>query len=127
MKQRFVSAIYGQESTSGAADTSRANDQDVIGPMQVQRDTFDGMKANGQIPKWADFNNPNDTRRAGEILAEYLFDKYNGRADLAAAAYYGGEKAVKDGKIVVFGNLKHPSHPKTDQYAAEILARMRGG
>lgn len=123
-KQAFVNAIYGQESGYGAADTSRANAQGVIGPMQVQRQTFDGMKANGQIPQWANFNDPSHTKRAGEILAEYLFDKYQGRPDLAAAAYYGGEKAVDGGRIVDFGNKQRPGDPTTTQYAAAILGRL---
>jgi len=95
--------------------------------MQVKRETFNGMKANGQIPQWADFNNPDHTRRAGEIHAEYLFDKYQGRPDLAAAAYYGGEKAVRDGRIVVFGNRSRPSDPTTAEYANAVVGRMKRG
>jgi len=124
IKQAFIAAIFGQESNSGQADTSHVNSQGVTGPMQVQQATFDGMKRNGQIPMDADFNNPNHTKRAGEIHAGYLFDQYGDPA-LAAAAYYGGEKAVKDGKVVEFGNLKNPSHPTTTQYAEQILNRMR--
>ena len=94
--------------------------------MQVQRDTFDGMKRNGQIPEWADFGNPIHTARAGEIHAKYLFDKYKD-PKLAAAAYYGGEKAVSNGRIVSFGNKTRPSDPTTDEYAEDIYRRMRGG
>jgi hypothetical protein len=94
--------------------------------MQMIRTTFDGMKRLGQIPQWADFQNPDDTRRAGEIHAEYLFDQYGGDARKAAAAYYGGEKAVKpDGSIAVFGDLKNSSAPSTVQYADAVMARMR--
>jgi hypothetical protein len=126
-KQAFVNAIYGQESSHGSADTSRANSQNVIGPMQVKRETFDGMKRNGQIPQWADFNNPSHTKRAGEIHAEYLFDKYKGNPALAAAAYYGGEKAVSGDKIVNFGNKSRPSDPTTTEYATDILRRLGRG
>ena len=124
-REAFIAAIYGQESNGGRADTSHVNSQGVTGPMQVQRETFDGMKLLGQIPEHADFNNPNHTKRAGEIHAGYLYDKHEGKVTLAAAEYYGGPKAVKNGSIVVFGNRKHPDHPTTMQYAQEISSRMR--
>ena len=95
--------------------------------MQMIRETFDGMKRNGQIPQWADFNNPNDTRRAGEIHAEYLYDLYKGDVRLAGAAYYGGPKAVKNGAVVEFGDRKNPKAPTTVQYADAILARLGKG
>ena len=125
LKSSFVNAIYGQESGYGRADTSVANSQNVIGPMQVKLSTFDGMKKNGQIPAWADFNNPEHTKRAGEILAEFLFDKYQGDPAKAAAAYYGGEGAVApDGRIKNYGNKERPGDPTTHGYAAQILRRM---
>jgi hypothetical protein len=93
--------------------------------MQVQNTTFDGMKRNGMIPPHADFNNPNHTKRAGEILAEHLFDKYGGDPAKAAASYYGGEKAVtSDGRILDFGNKERPGDPTTHEYAKAILQRM---
>ena len=95
--------------------------------MQVQDATFEGMKRNGMIPQWADFNNPDHTKRAGEKLAEYLFDKYGGNPALAAAAYYGGEKAVSNGQIVDFGNKTRPGDPTTKQYATAILKRLGMG
>lgn len=92
--------------------------------MQVQEATFNGLKAKGLIPQWADFNNPDHTMRAGEIHAASLFDKYQGNPGLAAAAYYGGEKAVANGRIVNFGNKTRPGDPTTTEYAAQILKRL---
>jgi hypothetical protein len=92
--------------------------------MQMTLDTFNGMKANGQIPRDADFYNPNHTKRAGEIHAGYLFDLYKGNPALAAAAYYGGEKAVVDGRIVRYRDLRNPNAPDTLGYAESILRRM---
>lgn len=95
--------------------------------MQVKESTFNGMKSQGMIPPTADFNNPNHTMRAGQILAAYLFDKYGGDAAKAAAAYYGGEKAVSpDGRILDFGNKTRPGDPTTVQYAQAIVRRMGG-
>jgi hypothetical protein len=95
--------------------------------MQVTEETFNGMKKNGMIPQSADWSNPVHSARAGEILAGYLFDKYGGDERLAAAAYYGGEKAVKNGKIVEFGDLKNSKAPTTIGYADDIYRRIYGG
>jgi soluble lytic murein transglycosylase-like protein len=125
-KTEFIRAIYGQESGHGAADTSFVNSQGVTGPMQVEFATFQGMKKNGQIPAHADFSNPNHTKRAGEILAGQLFDDYGGDTKLAAAAYYGGPKAVRNGRVVEFGNRERPEDPTTSRYARDIAERMKG-
>jgi len=94
--------------------------------MQVKQSTFDSMRRLGQIPAWADFSNPAHTKRAGEILASNLFDKYKGNVMQAAAAYYGGDKAVRpDGSIVIFGVTDDPKAPNTMEYATQINARMR--
>jgi len=94
--------------------------------MQMMKSTFDGMKRNGQLPPEADFSNPNHTLRAGQIHAAYLFDLYGGDAFKAAAAYYGGEKAVtSDGRVQNFGNKQRPQDPTTHQYAEQIVRRMQ--
>lgn len=96
--------------------------------MQIIKGTFDGMKRLGLIPQDADFNNPNHSKRAGEIHAEYLFDKYQGDARKAAAAYYSGEGVVKrDGTIGNYSDPKNAKAPTTHQYADQIAARLSKG
>lgn len=125
-RDQLKAAIFGQESGSGAADTSQANDQGARGPMQVTLDTFNGLKASGLIPQNYDHSNPAHTTEAGNVLIDSLFDKYgDDRPDQVAAAYYGGPKAIlPNGSIANFGNLKHPDHPKVRDYVAQVLGRM---
>lgn len=126
IRDDLKAAIFGQESSSGKADTSKPNDQGARGPMQVTLDTFNGMKANGWIPANYNHANPAHTTEAGNVLIDRLFDKYGeDRPDQVAAAYYGGEKAVRpDGSIANFGNLKHPEQPKVRDYVTQVLGRI---
>lgn len=124
-KEALIAAIYGQESSSGKADTSKANYAGAIGPMQVTAPTFQGMKDKGIIPRNLDFNKPEDTKAAGEALVRHLFDKYDGDAGKVAAAYYSGEKAVRaDGTIADFRDRKNAKAPTTLQYRDQVLARL---
>lgn len=119
-------AIYGQESNSGRADTSRFNAQGVTGPMQVQRATFEGLQRNGDIPADWDISNPAHNKSAGEKLIDLLSQKYNGDPEKIAAAYYGGEKAVRaDGTIARdMKNLTRPKDPTVGQYVDQVMARL---
>jgi len=123
----IANAIYGQESSSGKADTSRVNSQNVTGPMQVQQGTFDGMKRMGIIPSSYDWRNPEHNKDAGFKWVDYLSGKYNGDAAKVAAAYYGGEKAVAaDGTIKrEMRNLQRPGDPTVGQYVDQVLARIK--
>lgn len=120
-------AIFGQESNSGKADTSKFNTQGVTGPMQVQQGTFDGMKRMGLIPQSFDITNPEQNKAAGDKWIDYLSDKYSGDPAKIAAAYYGGEKAVRaDGSINRdMKNLSRPSDPTVGQYVDQVLSRMK--
>lgn len=126
--QNIARAIYGQESGHGKADTSHVNSQDVTGPMQVQQATFNGMKRLGIIPQTSDWKNPADNKAAGDAWVGYLTNKYNGDAAKVAAAYYGGEKAVRaDGTIRrSMGNKSRPSDPTVGEYVDQVLKRMGG-
>lgn len=119
-------AIYGQESSSGAADTSGVNAQNVTGPMQMQEGTFEGMKRLGLIPAGYDWKNPEQNKDAGFKWVDYLSRKYNGDPAKVAAAYYGGEKAVgPDGTIKRdMKNLQRPNDPTVGQYVDQVLKRM---
>lgn len=124
IREKLKAAIYGQESSSGKADTSKVNYAGAIGPMQITKPTFDGLKKNGVIPEDYDFNNPVHTKDAGEKLVDSLMDRYNNDPAKAAAAYYGGPKAVnKDGSLADFGDLKNPKAPTVKQYVSQVLAR----
>lgn len=126
-KEAIIAAIYGQESTSGKADTSKENYAGAIGPMQVIKPTFDSLKNKGIIPANYDFSNPEHTKDAGEKLVGFLFDKYGGDPKKVAAAYYAGEKAIrKDGTIANFRDLKNNKAPTTHQYVADIERRLGG-
>lgn len=120
-------AIFGQESGGGKADTSKFNSQGVTGPMQIQQGTFDGMKRNGLIPQDWDISNPEQNKAAGDRWIDYLSNKYNGDPSKIAAAYYGGEKAVRaDGTIARdMKNLSRPSDPTVGQYVDQVLGRMQ--
>lgn len=122
-------AIFGQESGSGTADTSRFNSQGVIGPMQVQKATFEGLQRNGDIPKDWDITNPVHNKAAGDKLIDILSAKYNGDPAKVAAAYYGGEKAVAaDGTIKRdMRNLTRPGDPTVGEYVDQVLGRMKKG
>lgn len=123
----IAEAIYGQESSSGRADTSRVNSQNVTGPMQVQQGTFEGMKRQGIIPQNYDWRNPEHNKDAGFKWVDYLSGKYNGDAAKVAAAYYGGEKAVAADGTIKRGmkNLQRPSDPTVGEYVDQVLARIR--
>jgi len=124
IRSALVRAIYSQESNSGQVDTSTPNYAGALGPMQVTKPTFVGMQNNGLIPQDWNWEDPEHSTRAGIALLNSYMDKYGDDPALAAAAYYGGEKAVKDGQIVDFGDRKNPKAPRTSEYAQMILSRM---
>lgn len=122
---QVTQAIYGQESSHGKADTSKENYAGARGPMQVTRPTFEGLKAQGVIPKDYDHANPQHTKAAGEALVGVLYKKYDGDVSKVAAAYYSGEKAIRDdGSIRNFQDKKNPKAPMTHQYVADIMKRL---
>lgn len=127
IRDQLKAAIFGQESSSGAADTSQENYATARGPMQVTKATFEGMKGKGLIPNEWSHADPVATTKAGNILIDTLADKYQDDPKKVAAAYYAGEKAVRaDGSIADFRDKKNPKAPTTLQYAAQVLARMGG-
>lgn len=125
----IADAIYGQESSSGRADTSTVNSQNVTGPMQMQEATFEGMKAKGLIPQNYDWKNPAQNKEAGYKWVEYLGNKYNGDVDKVAAAYYGGEGAVNaDGSINRnWRNKQRPNDPTVGEYIDQVKGRIAKG
>lgn len=123
-KQQFIDALRQQESNGGKVDTSKPNYAGAIGEMQIIPGTFQMMKDKGLIPKDFDFNNPAHNKAAGEAYASYLYDKYNGNTKLAAAAYYGGEGAVRDGQIIRRVDTKNPNAPDTLQYAEQVQQKI---
>lgn len=122
-----ANAIFGQESEEGRADTSRISAQDVTGPMQVKRQTFDGMKKLGLIPADFDWTNPAQNKEAGFKWVEYLSRKYDNDPAKMAAAYYGGEKAVREDGTIIRGmkNIQRPSDPTVGQYVDQVLSRIK--
>jgi hypothetical protein len=125
IRDQLKSAIYGQESSSGKADTSQENYAGARGPMQVTKSTFEGLKGKGLIPTAWDHANPEHTKAAGNILIDTLADKYGDDPRKVAAAYYAGEKAVRaDGTIADFRDKKNANAPTTLQYVSQVLNRM---
>lgn len=119
-----LKAIYGQESSSGKADTSQPNYAGAVGPMQIMPATFEGLKRLGLIPADADINNPKDNYRAGVAYIKYLGEKFGNDPDKVAAAYYAGEKAIgKDGQIIDYRDTKNPNAPSVNQYVAQVRAK----
>src|ERR1051326_5518314 len=124
-REEITNAIFGQESSHGKADTSKENYARARGPMQVTFDTFEGLKRNGLIPKDYRHDNPEHTTQAGNALVSYLYDKFEGDPRKVAAAYYAGEKAVReDGTIRNYSDKKNPSAPTTQQYVTQVMNRL---
>jgi len=119
-------SVYGQESGSGTADTSKPNYAGAIGPMQIQPKTFDWLKQLGKIPKDFDIKNPEHNKAGGDALLGYYHDKYKGDPKKVSAAYYGGPGAVnKDGSINThWRDRKNPKAPTVGQYIQQVLGRM---
>lgn len=120
-------AIYSQESSSGRANTSSVNSQNVTGPMQMQEATFNGMKDLGLIPRNYEWKNPAQNKEAGYKWVEYLGNKYGGDPEKVAAAYYGGEGAVNaDGSINRHWiNKKRPQDPSVGEYVDSVMAKIK--
>jgi hypothetical protein len=118
-------AIYGQESSSGKADTTKVNSQSVTGPMQIQQATFEGLKKNGVIPATADWNNPADNKAAGFAHIADLAKKYK-TPEQVAAVYYSGPAAVNaDGTINRDRrNPERPNDPTVGQYIDQVIGRV---
>jgi hypothetical protein len=127
----FVNAIYGQESGGGKANTSGVNYAGARGPMQMVEGTFKGAVAMGLVPgltpanaNWAD---PAQNEAVGKAYAAYLFNKYGGDTQRAAAAYYTGEPNVDGGgNYMTYRDLKNPNAPNVAQYVQQVQSRMGG-
>lgn len=120
-------AIFAQESDSGRADTTVPNNRSVRGPMQVKKETFDGMKRDGLIPADFDWSNPEHSTIAGLSLIKHLYQQYDGDPRKVAAAYYSGPKAVQaDGSIRSFRDPDNPRMPDTFKYVDTVMRRMHG-
>lgn len=118
-------SIFEQESSSGSADTSKPNESKVRGPMQVHRDTFEGLKKQGAIPEDYDWANPRHSTIASLALIKMLYQKYDGDPRKVAAAYYSGEKAVgPNGEIRDFRDPKNKNAPTTLQYVDQVTRRI---
>ena len=119
-------SVYGQESGSGTADTSKPNYAGAIGPMQILPKTFEWLKQLGKIPKDYDIKNPEHNKAGGDALLGHYHDKYKGDPKKVSAAYYGGPGAVnKDGSINThWRDKKNPKAPTVGQYIQQVLGRM---
>lgn len=125
--EQIGDAIFGQESSSGQADTSQENYAGARGPMQVTKPTFEGLKKIGLIPSNYQHDNPVHTTAAGRALVQHLYEKFDGSPEKVAAAYYAGEKAVgPDGNILNFRDRKNPNAPSTHEYVQSVLGRLGG-
>lgn len=121
----LIRSIYEQESSSGRADTSRENYAGAKGPMQVTRDTFEGMKAAGMIPEDYSFDNQSHLAEAGVALIQDLARRYGNDPEKIAAAYYGGPRAVTESGIRrMRRDPKNPKAPTVGEYADQVLSRL---
>jgi len=109
--QAFAQAIYGGESSYGRANTSQPNTKGATGPMQMKASTFLGAVRMGLVPGLteanANVNDPQQNLAVGQAYARYLYGKYNGDVNKAAAAYFAGEPAVDGGTndLGAFGRI----------------------
>lgn len=117
-------AIFGQESSSGKADTSKPNYAGARGPMQMTEPTFEGLKKQGLIPADWRWDNPEHNKEAGFRHIEDLYNRYGKDPAKVAAVYVSGPKAVsKDGKLVNYADKLNPKHT-TMRYISDVLGRM---
>ena len=119
--------VYGQESSFGKADTSKANYAGAVGPMQVTMPTFEGLKKKGLIPKEYDINNPKHNKEAGNALIADAYNRHQGDADKVLAEYYGGPKAIsKTGEIATeMRDLKNSKAPTVGQYIQQAKSKLQ--
>lgn len=118
-------SIFEQESRSGQENTSKANYAGARGPMQVTKDTFEGLKREGLIPSDWEHGNPAHTTAAGIALIKQLHQQYAGDPRKIAAAYYSGPKAIAaDGTIKNLRDPKNPKAPSTLEYVRQVTSRM---
>jgi hypothetical protein len=121
----LIRSIYEQESSSGRADTSTENYAGAKGPMQVTRDTFEGMRAAGMIPEDYSFDNQSHLAEAGVALIQDLARRYGNDPEKIAAAYYGGPRAVTESGIRrMRRDPKNPKAPTVGEYADQVLSRV---
>lgn len=116
--------FYGQESSSGKADTSKPNVQGAQGPMQVTKDTFETYKKKGIIPASYDLNDPGQAYASGVLILNDLHKKHGQDVNKIAAEYFGGPGAINaDGSINI--NRADASGKSVGSYINDIRARMK--
>jgi hypothetical protein len=122
----LIKSIYEQESASGkAAAASQENYAGAKGPMQVTRDTFNGLKRIGAIPKDYSFDNQAHLAEAGVALIQDLAKTYGNDPQKIAAAYYGGPEAVTESGIRRGRrDPLNPNAPTIGEYADKVLSRI---
>lgn len=116
-------AIYAKESKSGRMDTSRPNYAGAVGPMQVTKPTFEGLKREGWIPADYEWGNKDHSMVAGLANIVQLANKFGGNVKKVAAAYYAGDKAVQGDRIVPYRDRKNPKAPNAAQYAEDVARK----
>jgi len=119
----LIHGIYAMESSSGQANTKKANTSGAKGPMQITKQTFQELKNRGYIPKNYRWSNPAHLAEAGVANVGYLVDRFNTiDPRVIGAAYYGGPSAVnKDGTINEGrSDPRHLNYPTVGNYANRL-------
>lgn len=119
------SAVLGQESSGGKADTSKPNLQGAIGPGQFLPGTWKQYQDKKVIPEEYDINNPDHNKAATRLLLGHYYDKYNGDINKVLAAYHGGEGSIrKDGTINL--GAKDALGVSNEQYISGVKSKIPG-
>lgn len=93
---RYVFAVINTESHF---DPDATSDVGARGLMQIMEDAYDWIKfrLNDQREHtYDDMYDPELNIQYGTYMLKYLYDKFDGSYELAAAAYHGGMNAVDD-------------------------------
>lgn len=117
--QRLQSAIYGQESGSGA--NTQTSVTGARGGMQIEPDTFKRYASAGES-----IDNPTDNKAVGDrILADY-WKKYGGDPARAAVAYFSGPGNVAPaGSPTPWKSDKaDPTGKTVSSYVNDVLRKM---
>lgn len=116
--------FYGQESSSGKADTKQPGIQGAQGPMQVTKDTFETYKKKGIIPASYELNDPGQAYASGVLILNDLHKKHGQDVNKIAAEYFGGPGAINaDGSINI--NRQDANGKSVGSYINDIRTRMK--
>lgn len=116
-----ISALYGQETDSGA--TQRTSINGARGGMQIMPDTFRRYARAGER-----IDDPTDNMRVGVRIIKTLGDKFNNDPSKIATAYFSGDGNVNSGDGTPWKHDRADGNGKrVSSYVSDVVNRIGGG